>query len=71
MYKRFDSDLNNLEIFDINKFNSIVPNGYNLRSGGNNGGKHNEETKRKISETLKKRSKSIYHKPHTQEVKIK
>lgn len=42
-----------MEIYYINKFNSIVPNGYNLRSGGNNGGKHNEETKRKISETLK------------------
>jgi ElaB/YqjD/DUF883 family membrane-anchored ribosome-binding protein len=53
-----------------------VPNGYNLRSGGNNGGKHNEETKRKISETLKNRTdiiryKSQLGKSHTEEVKNK
>ena len=72
----FDDNLNDLEIYYIKKYNCIVPNGYNLRSGGNNGGKHNEETKKKISETLKKRPKSIYHKPqlgkpHTEEVKNK
>ena len=49
----FDDNLNDLEIYYIKKYNCIVPNGYNLRSGGNNGGKHNEETKKKISETLK------------------
>jgi group I intron endonuclease len=72
----FDDNLNDLEIYYIKKYNCIVPNGYNLLSGGNNGGKHNEETKKKISETLKKRPKSIYHKPqlgkpHTEEVKNK
>jgi group I intron endonuclease len=72
----FDNNLNDLEIFYINKFNSIVPNGYNLRSGGNNGGKHNEETKRKISETLKKtlsitKRETKLGKPHTEETKIK
>lgn len=54
----------------------MVPNGYNLKSGGNNGGKHNEETKRKISETLKNRiniirSKNKLGKPHTEESKNK
>jgi group I intron endonuclease len=75
----FDSDLNNLEIYYINKYNSIVPNGYNLRLGGNSGGKHNEETKIKISETLKKtlknpnivRIKNQLGKPHTEEIKNK
>ncbi len=71
----FDDDLNKLEIFYINKYNSIVPNGYNLRLGGNNGGKHNEETKQKISESLKKRLNSNNYKkigkPHTEETKIK
>jgi group I intron endonuclease len=72
----FDDNLNDLEIYYIKKYNCIVPNGYNLRSGGNNGGKHNEETKKKISETLKNRidivrSKSQLGKPHTEEVKNK
>lgn len=48
----FDENLNSLEEEYIKKFNSLVPNGYNLRNGGNNG-KLNEETKKKISETLK------------------
>ena len=39
----------------MNKYNTIVPNGYNLREGGNSG-RHNEETKKKISETLKNRT---------------
>jgi group I intron endonuclease len=37
------------------EFNSMVPNGYNLREGGN-GGRHHEETKRKISASLKGRT---------------
>lgn len=72
----FDSNLNDLEIYYINKYNSISPNGYNLRLGGNSGGRHNEETKKKISETLKNRSdivrsKHQLGKPHTEEVKNK
>jgi len=38
----------------MEKYNSMVPNGYNLRKGGNSG-KHHEETKKKISESLKGR----------------
>ena len=48
----FDNDLDKYECFYMNKYNTIVPNGYNLREGGNSG-KHHEETKTKISETLK------------------
>jgi group I intron endonuclease len=71
----FDNDLDNYECFYMNKYNTLVPNGYNLREGGNSG-KHNEETKRKISETLKNRTdiirgKSQLGKPHTEEIKNK
>jgi hypothetical protein len=50
----FDNNLDDMEIKYIEQYNSLVPNGYNLRLGGNSG-RHNAETKQKISETLKKR----------------
>ena len=50
----FDNQLNDMEIKYIEKYNSLVPNGYNLRIGGNNW-KHHAETKQKISDTLRKR----------------
>ena len=49
----FDNQLNDMEIKYIEKYNCLVPNGYNLRIGGNSGGKLHEETKKKISEALK------------------
>jgi group I intron endonuclease len=72
----FDNDLNKFEIDYIKKYNSLIPNGYNLRAGGECGGRHNEETKRKISETLKNKINVIFSKPqlgklHTEEVKQK
>lgn len=48
-----DENLGELEDYYINLFDCIVPNGYNLRSGGIGGGLHHEETKKKISEILK------------------
>ncbi len=71
----FDDKLDNIEIEYIKKYNSLVPNGYNLRNGGNNG-KHNEETKNKISESLKGRKDIIHPKPqlgkqHSEETKKK
>ena len=63
----FDNDLDKYECYYMNKYNTIVPNGYNLREGGNSG-RHNEETKKKISETLK--NKKI-GKPLTIEMKQK
>ncbi len=50
-----DEELDKLEIQYMAEFNSMVPNGYNLREGGN-GGRHHEETKKKISESLKGRT---------------
>jgi group I intron endonuclease len=41
------------EIFYISKHNTISPNGYNLTEGGN-GGLQSEETRLKISESVKK-----------------
>ena len=48
----FDEDLNKFEKEYIKKYNTLVPNGYNLREGGNTS-KHHIETKNKISNTLK------------------
>jgi group I intron endonuclease len=49
-----NSKLDELEKEYIQKYNSLVPNGYNLRDGGNSE-PHHDVTKKKISETLKKR----------------
>ncbi len=72
----FDEDLNKFEIEYIKKYNSIVPNGYNIKLGGNSGGKHNEETKQKISQSLKNNTTKNHSnhqlgKPHTEEIKLK
>lgn len=75
----FDSDLNCYEEEFIKKHNCVVPNGYNLKYGGENGGKHSEIVKKKISESLKKtfnnpsfiKAKPQLGKPHTDEVKQK
>ena len=48
----FDEDLDKYEIEYMEKYNSLVPNGYNLRLGGNNGERH-PLTKDKISKSLK------------------
>ena len=50
----FDEDINFYEIEYIEKFNTISPNGYNLQSGGNNGRRLHEDTKKKLSNTMKK-----------------
>jgi group I intron endonuclease len=51
----FDENLNDLEKYYIKKLNSLAPNGYNLREGGNSS-RHSEETKMKISQSLKGRT---------------
>lgn len=53
-----NEELDKFEIQYMEEFNSMVPNGYNLREGGN-GGRHHEETKKKIADTLKGRTDII------------
>ena len=73
----FDNQLDDMEIKYIEQYNCLVPNGYNIRLGGNSG-KHHDETKRKISETLKTKHKNgmvsakpQLGKPHNQITKQK
>ena len=74
----FDEELDKFEIQYIKNLNSIAPNGYNLKEGGSSGKQH-EETKKKISDTLKNRTNIIdiirpkpqLGKPHTEETKQK
>jgi group I intron endonuclease len=55
----FDEDRYKYEIQYIQKYNSMVPNGYNLTKGGEGGGfhgkKHISETKNKISQIIKQK----------------
>ena len=50
-----DEELNQWEMYYIKELNTKVPNGYNMTDGGEgrNGSSVSEETKKKISETLK------------------
>jgi group I intron endonuclease len=62
----FDSDIDELEKFYISKFNTLAPNGYNLKSGG----KHrylSKEERDKISKSLSNKPR----KPHSEETKQK
>jgi group I intron endonuclease len=52
----FDEDANEYEKEYIKKFNTLVPNGYNLKEGGKNS-KHHPETLKKMSESLTGRKK--------------
>ncbi len=47
----FDASLDQYEKEYIKKYNTLVPNGYNIREGGNNARQH-KSTKAKISATL-------------------
>lgn len=56
----FDDDRFKYEKEYIQKYNSVVPNGYNVTNGGEGGGgfqgkKHSEEVKNKIKNTLKQK----------------
>ena len=54
-------DLHKREIFWIKELKSLKPNGYNIKPGGNGGGKHSKETKLKISEGHKGKILSEEH----------
>lgn len=46
-------ELNDLEVLYVNKYNTIHPNGYNHRAGGNQNGICSEELRKKISNSKK------------------
>lgn len=58
-------DLNNAEIYFIEYYNCIAPNGYNLRAGGGNKGKHHEETKRRMSAAQSGENHAMFGKHHS------
>lgn len=61
-------ELNLAEIFWIKALNSLSPNGYNLREGGNSGGRLSEETKQKIAAKVRGNTFHLGHK-HSDEVR--
>jgi group I intron endonuclease len=66
--------LNYLERFWIATFNTIVPNGYNIESGGQDTGeglKHSEETKSKLSFINSGEKHPFFGKRHSEETKQK
>lgn len=58
---RSQTDLDDAEIMWIVRLNSLVPNGYNISTGGQGPGRMAESTKRKISRSLKGRVLSQDH----------
>lgn len=62
----FDEDTNKYEKEYIKMYNTLYPNGYNLLEGGNNY-KHNEYTKKIISEKLKGENNPCFGIKKTQE----
>lgn len=70
-------ELNEKEIFWIEKLNSITPYGYNLCKGGNNtlGYNHTEESKEKMrlskKDTFKGKDNPFFGKKHTHETRKK
>lgn len=48
----FDEDCDRYEDVYINKYGTIAPNGYNLRGGGGNRGKHHPDTIKRMSDKM-------------------
>lgn len=61
----FDEACNDMEAYYISKLNTLAPNGYNLREGGNNS-KHNEISKKLMSQNRKGKGRNIVY---TEEVR--
>lgn len=73
-YAENQEELNNLEKKFIKDFNSLAPNGYNLKEGGEQGGKGNKfskEVRERLSKLKKGKNHPLYGKNHTDESKIK
>lgn len=63
-------EMNGMEKKFIEEYDSINT-GYNLMSGGKQGGNHTETTKQKISEAMKGEKNPFYGKTHSEEAKKK
>lgn len=63
-------DLNFSEIQLIKEYNTLTPNDYNLALGGNQQGKHSEETKNKIRLAHLGKSKGPMSEDHKVKIKI-
>ena len=79
-YEHICSEINNrnllnyLERFWISTFNTIIPNGYNIESGGQDTGigmKHSKDTKNKLSSINQGEKHPFFGKKHSEEVKQK
>lgn len=55
-------DLDEMEIYFVKEYDTLAPNGYNLRTGGQSRGKVSEETRELMSSAAKKRNSDIYRK---------
>jgi group I intron endonuclease len=66
----FDEDCNIYEEQYIKKFNTLVPNGYNLQAGGNNHKCH-LDTKKKLSDINKGKNNPQYGKKWSKELREK
>lgn len=60
-YECPDEDLNVHEDFLVEMLGTLSPNGYNLREGGGGNGKLSEETRQKMSESQRGKTKSKEH----------
>jgi len=62
-------ELNEQEIFWINKLNTLYPNGYNLMDGGYGFTRHSEEYKRRLSKERLGENNPFYGRKHTEKTK--
>jgi group I intron endonuclease len=69
-YECPDEDLNFDEELLVREMGTLVPDGYNLKEGGGNG-KHSDETKQKISDSIRGEKNPMYGETHTKESKQK
>lgn len=65
------SELDKMEQKYINQLNSLIPNGYNLQSGGHFTKTHHDLTKRKMSEMRQGKNHPMFGKRHSEETKKK
>ena len=61
LHEALDIFLDDLEVAEINKHNTLAPNGYNIEGGGNANKVLSDQTRQKISDALKGKTLSPEH----------